>query len=418
MELEDINLLDRDIYTRGIPHEWFTFLRQHAPVYRHPESAASGGPGFWVISKYDDVVRISKDTATFSSRCSSISLEEVEAPGRAPPEATREARVLIQMDAPEHVSYRKLVNRAFVPRTISALESHIRELCQQIFDEAIAKGTCDFVPDISSELPIRVICELMGVPHEDRHLILDLSNHIAGSEDPEFFVGEADLAKAQAAMFAYSQQLAEQRIREPRDDVVSMLLTTRLDGELLSLLDFNMFFLLLATAGNETTRTTATAGMAALIANPDQYQALVDDPGLIPVAVEEFLRWGTAVQWFPRIVTRDTEIRGVPIRQGEKVVMFYSSANFDEEVFADPLRFDIRRNPNPHITFGAGGPHYCIGAPLARLQLRIMFEEMVKRIPRIKAAGKAEYLRSIQMCGIKHLPIDLSAGQKVLVPAG
>lgn len=410
MKLQDINLLDREVYRRGIPHEWFAFLRKNAPVYRHPESIRSVGPGFWVVSKYDDVCAVSKDTATFSSNCSSIGLEEIEAPGRAAPEDTREGRVIIQMDPPEHSRYRKLVNRAFVPRTINALDGHIRDLCGRVLNAAIAKGVCDFVPDISAELPILVICELLGVPAEDRHKILHLSNRIAGSEDPEFFVGEDQMAEAQAEMFAYSRWLAEQRMAAPGNDVVSMLLNSEFEGERLSPLDFNLFFMILAIAGNETTRTTATGGLAALVDHPEQYAALVADPGLIPIAVEEFLRWSTAVQWFPRIATRDTEIRGVPVKQGDRVVMFYASANFDEDVFADPYRFDIRRNPNPHIAFGAGGPHYCIGAPLARLQLRILFEELVKRVPRIKAAGEAEYLISLQLCGIKHLPIDLTAG--------
>jgi len=416
LKLQDINLLDREVYTRGIPHEWFAFLRANAPVYRHPESAQSGGPGFWVISKYDDVVQVSRDVATFSSRCSSLALEEVEQPGRRPPEVAQNANIIMHMDPPEHSKYRRIVSRAFVPRMINALEGHIRDLCGQVLDAAIAKGTCDFVPDISSELPIRVICELLGVPSEDRHYILDLSNRIAGSEDPEFLVGEDQMAEAQGEMFAYAQKMAEQRLKSPGGDVVSMMLAGEVDGENLSPLDFNVFFLLLAVAGNETTRTTATAGLHALIDNPDQYAALVADPGLIPQAVEEMLRWASPVQWFPRVATRDTGIRGINIARGDRVVHFLVSANFDEEVFADPFRFDIRRNPNPQISFGGGGPHYCIGAPLARLQLRILFEELVKRVPRIKAAGQAEYLRSIQMCGIKHLPIDLSAAQRASVP--
>jgi cholest-4-en-3-one 26-monooxygenase len=210
-------------------------------------------------------------------------------------------------------------------------------------------------------------------------------------------------------MFAYAQQLAERRRREPRDDILSALLAPDAEGDSLSDKDFNLFFLLLSIAGNETTRYTATHGMAAMLSNPDQYATLVADPGLIPRAVEEMLRWASPVMYFRRTAIRDTEIRGVPIKAGDKVAMYYISANYDEDVFADPYRFDIRRSPNDHLAFGGGGPHFCLGAGLSRLQLRVLFEELVKRAPRLAQAGEVRRLRSLLINGVKHLPVSFSA---------
>ena len=409
MTLEDINLLDSRRFAQSVPHEWFTYLRRHAPVYRHPERH---GPGFWAITRHDDVRQVSGDPATFSSayaRGGVVALRE----GERMPEIhgyERGARNLIMTDPPEHTQYRMLANKGFTVKAISTLQDHIRAYSGELLDRAIATGRVDWVDEVAAELPIRMISELLGVPAEDRHKMLVWSNQVVGSADPEYAVGEDTFARASAEVFAYAEDLAAQRRREPRDDIVSILVGARGDQGLPPL-DFRVFFMALMTAGNETTRYTAAHGMKALVDNPDQYAALAADPGLIPGAVEEMLRWATAIHYFRRTATRDTEIRGVPIKAGDKVVMYYTSANRDEEVFENPFRFDIRRNPNPHVAFGAGGPHFCIGASLSRLQLRVLFEELVRRAPTPpKAAGEAVGLRSLFINGVKHLPVDFTGG--------
>ena len=409
MELSDINLLDRDRFTEGVPHEWFTYLRNNAPVHHHSEP---DGPGFWVITKHADVVHVGRDGHTFSSdqeRGGVVGLEDPPPEMRAAAEAfTRAGKLMLTIDPPEHTRYRKLVNKGFTPRMINALEPHIREMTAKLVDEAIEKGECDFVVDVAAELPLQVIAELIGVPMDDRHELFDWSNRMIGSEDPEYAVSDEHLMEARVEMFMYANQLAEQRRAEPKDDIVTTLLSAEVDGDQLSEMDFNLFFLLLAVAGNETTRNAIAHGMHALLHNPEQYAELVADPsGLIDSATEEILRWASPVMYFRRNVTKDTEIRGQEIKAGEKVAIYYVSANRDEDVFDDPFRFDIHRDPNPHVAFGGGGPHFCLGANLARMEIRLLFEELARRVPRIEALGDADRLRSNFIGGIKHLPVRL-----------
>jgi cholest-4-en-3-one 26-monooxygenase len=407
VDIAQIDLLDRDRFTEGIPHDWFTWLRANAPVYHHPEP---GGPGFWVISKHADVVACNRDSQTFSSAANYGGVVGLEGPTAPLPGAEGIGRMMLYMDPPDHTRYRKLVNRGFTPRMIGALEVHVRDLAARIVDDAIAKRDCDFVVDIAAELPLEVIAELIGVPHEDRHKIFDWSNRLVGSEDPEYIVSEEEILEAQIEMFMYAQQLAEQRRAAPRDDIVSTLLEAEIDGDRLDEMDFNMFFMLLTVAGNETTRNAIAHGMNAFLEHPDQYKLLAADPqGLIHSATEEILRWASPVMYFRRNVQRDVEVRGQTIRAGEKVSLWYISANRDDEVFADPFTFDIRRDPNPHIAFGGGGPHFCLGAQLARLEIRVLFEEIVTRVPRIEPLGEADRLRSNFIGGIKHLPVRLAA---------
>jgi cholest-4-en-3-one 26-monooxygenase len=415
MDASNIDLLDRDIFTRGIPHEWFTWLRQNAPVYRHPEP---DGPGFWVFSKYEDVVHAGRDAATFSSEQSRggvVGLEELteEQLAQAPP--SEGGNMMLTMDPPEHTRYRKLVNKGFTPRMIHALEPHIRDLTGRIIDGAIAKGQVDFVVDVAAELPLQAIAELLGVPMEERHKIFEWSNKMIGSEDPEYSVSMDEVQDSFVQMFLYAQQLADQRRAEPRDDIVTTLLNAEVDGDRLSEMDFNVFFLLLAVAGNETTRNAIAHGMNAFLDHPDQYEEVVADPSLIPNATEEILRWASPVMYFRRNVTKDTEVRGHHIKAGDKVSIWYVSANRDEDVFPDPFQFDIHRSPNDHVAFGGGGPHFCLGANLARLEIRALFEEMAKRVPRVRRVGEPDRLRSNFIGGIKHLPVDLSAKQAVPV---
>lgn len=406
-KLDDIDLLDRDVFARGVPHEWFTRLRREAPVYRHPRP---DGTSFWVISKHEDIVTTNRDWQRNSSLQElggiaglDASLEEtIRHTGRL-----NSGRQLMGMDPPDHTSYRKVVNKGFTPRLIGLLEPRVRELTRGLLDTALANRDVDFVREVAAELPLLVICELLGAPVEDREKLFVWSNQITAIEDPEVVLGPQDVAEAARQIYAYADQLAAARRRCPMDDIATTLVNAEVDGERLSDDDFSRFFRTLAVAGNETTRYTSAHGMHAFVENPEQYQALVDDRSLIPTAVEEILRWATPPMYFRRNVTEDYELRGQHIRAGEIVSLWYISGNRDEDVFVDPFSFDISRSPNPHIAFGGGGPHFCLGASLARLQLRVLFEELVERVGRVEALGPPIRLRSNFLNGIKHLPVRL-----------
>ncbi|WP_436793885.1 cytochrome P450 [Actinospongicola halichondriae] len=404
---DDIDLLDRDRFTEGIPHEWFAWIRANEPVFHHAEPE---GPGFWVISRHADIVTCNRDAKTFSSDSDNGGVLDLEERELSEFEKNQgDAKLMLMMDPPEHTRHRKLVNRGFTPRMIGLLEPHIRELTKRILDEAIVRRECDFVVDIAAELPLEVIAELIGVPHQDRHKIFEWSNRFVGSDDPEYFVGEEKIQEAQVEMFLYAQALAEARRDDPHDDIVTTLLAAEVDGEQLSDMDFNLFFLLLAVAGNETTRNAISHGMNAFLDNPDQWALLVEDPaGRIETATEEILRWASPVLYFRRTAMRDMELDGTQIREGDKLSLWYISANRDETVFDDPYTFDITRDPNPHIAFGGGGPHFCLGAQLARLEIRVLFEELARRVPVLARTGDADLLRSNFIGGIKHLPVRLT----------
>jgi cholest-4-en-3-one 26-monooxygenase len=406
---DQIDLLDRDRFTQGIPHEWFTWLRANDPVHHHDEP---GGPGFWVITKHADVIACNRDAASFSSSQELGGVVGLEGPLESPPGAEAAGSMMLFMDPPDHTRYRKLVNRGFTPRMIGALEKHVRELTSNILDGAMAKGECDFVVDVAAELPLEVIAELLGVPREDRHKLFDWSNRMVGSEDPEYLVDQSLVSEAQIEMFMYAQQLAEQRRADPHDDIVSTLLQAEVDGDALSELDFNLFFMLLSVAGNETTRNAIAHGMNAFLEHPEQWSRLAADPeGMIGSTTEEILRWASPVLYFRRNARQDVTLRDVTIEAGEKISLWYISANRDEEVFDDPFAFDIGRDPNPHIAFGGGGPHHCLGAQLARLEIRVLFEELVQRVPGgVEQLGAPDRLRSNFIGGIKHLPVRLAAG--------
>ncbi len=365
-----------------------------------------------MITKHADVIHCNRDAASFSSDQARGGVVGLEERTTGPTEAEQAGgKLMLMIDPPDHTRYRKLVNRGFTPRMIGQLEPHIRDLTDQVLDKAVAKdGEIDFVVDIAAELPLEVIAELIGVPSEERHKIFEWSNRMVGSEDPEYIVSEEEVFNAQVEMFMYAQQLADKRRAEPADDIITALLSAEVDGESLSDMDFNLFFLLLSVAGNETTRNAIAHGMNAFLENPDQYDLLVSDPDrYIPGAVEEILRWATPVMYFRRNCTKDTEVGGETIKAGDKISLWYISANRDEDVFDDPFRFDIQREPNNHIAFGGGGPHFCLGAQLARLEIRMLFEEMATRYPKIEAIGSPDRLRSNFIGGIKHLPVRLSA---------
>jgi cholest-4-en-3-one 26-monooxygenase len=316
---------------------------------------------------------------------------------------------MLNMDPPQHSMHRKIVATGFTPAMIRKLEPHVRDIATNIIDSVASRGSCDFVTEVAAELPLQVIAEMVGVPHEERHKIFDWSNRLIGFDDPELSTSQEDGGQAAAQLFMYAHELAAQRRNEPRDDLVSLLVRAEVDGEVLSEPAFDAFFLLLVVAGNETTRNLISGAMQAFMEHPEQRQRLIDDPSQMTIAVEEMLRWVSPVMYFRRTAQRDTEIRGQKIREGEKVVMYYPSGNRDEDVFGNTAgTFDVTRSPNPHIAFGGGGHHFCLGASLARLEIRVMFEELFRRLPDIQPAGPANRLRSNFINGIKHLPVQFA----------
>jgi cholest-4-en-3-one 26-monooxygenase len=402
----DSDLLDLDMFQRGEQDEVFQRLRREAPVswQDHPL-----GRGFWSVVQHGDVVTVNRDAALFSSEVGSISLLDPEEHDNAVGTDTR-GSMMIATDPPRHTRYRRLVNSGFTPRTMKAIEESLAARATRIIDLVIEKGSCDFVTDIAAELPLQAIADIMGVPQQDRRRLFDWSNRMVGLDDPEY--ASADGTQASAELYAYVNELARQRRADPRDDIVTLLVNAEIEGDSLSEVEFDMFMLLLTLAGNETTRNSTSWGMWALIENPEEYRRLREQPELIDSAVEEILRWASPVLHFRRTATADTELHGQRIAQGDKVVMWHISANRDEEVFTEPFRFDITRTPNNHVAFGGGGPHHCLGAYLARMQLRLMFTEIVARIPDMHLAAKPELLRSNVLHGVKHMPVVFTPGAR------
>ncbi len=396
MVREHIDLADPDSFLDGTPHHWFAELRREDPVYRHPEK---DGPGFWVVTRYDDLRHVSRNPQLFSSEAGGTTLMEPDAAERA-----ASVIIMLNMDPPRHVKFRRIVQRGFTPRRIAEQEGHIRELARRIVAEVAPRGEAEFVKDLAAELPLQVICEMMGVPDDDRKLIFELSNRLIGFDDPELQPSRDAQRQASIEMFGYSMKLAEHYKKHPADNLTTLLLRGEVDGENLSEAEYSGFFLLLCVAGNETTRTVTTNGMKLLIDHPDALGALVADPKLVPGAVEEFLRFDPAVHYFRRTAFEDTEIRGRRIRKGDKVTIWYPSANRDEDVFPDGDRFDIRRSPNEHLAFGIG-EHYCLGANLARLELRVIFEELLPRLRNPRLEAPVRRLRSNFVNGVKQMRI-------------
>ncbi len=396
MSLSDIDLYSQDLWEKGVPHAAFARLRAEAPVFWHPDPQ---GPGFWAVTKHADVITVSRDPRTFSSERRATFLFEP-----AEEDLQQMQLMMLNQDPPKHTKLRSLVSRGFTPRMISRLEPRIREQARLIVDKVAARGECDFVADIACELPLQVIAEMMGIPLEDRHKLFEWSNRLIGFDDPEFQTSLEDGKIAATEMYVYANQLAIERRQHPGDDLVSVLMNGEVDGQQLSELEFDLFFLLLAVAGNETTRNLISGGMLALIEHPEQRARLLADPSLIDTTVEEMLRWVSPVTHFRRTATRDTELRGHRIREGDKVVIYYISANRDEDVFAAPDHFDVGRTPNNHLAFGIG-EHFCLGSNLARLEIRLMFAELLRRLPDIELAGPVARLRSNFIAGIKRMPV-------------
>ena len=394
--MADVDLSNPDSFENGFPHDHFRRLRAEDPVHWH-EGDRFGGRGYWVLSRYDDIKYVSKNPRMFVSGEGN----QIEDPL---PGQLDVARSMIIMDPPDHPKNRKLVSEFFTPRQVGEKEVQVRETVRAILDNVAAKGECDFVTDVAAELPLQVICEFLGVAHEDRQIVFEQSNRLLGSEDPEYGNSRAHAAVAAIEIFKFAYKLLQARRQQPENDLVTHLVEAQNSGESLSDLDFGSFFLLLAVAGNETTRNLITHGMMLLIQNPKARERLIREPGRIPSAVEEMLRMIAPVMYFRRTATADTEIRGVRIRAGDKPTLWYPSANRDEEHFEDPDRFDIARDPNEHLGFGVG-QHFCLGASLARLEIRVMFEELLRRLPDIEHNGPPRMLRSHFIDGVKSMPV-------------
>jgi cholest-4-en-3-one 26-monooxygenase len=393
---------DPDLYVHRVPAEELAELRRVAPVWWNRQRRGASGfddEGYWVVTRHADVLEASLNSEIFSS-------EEKTALIRHGQPVTDEALgmhrlILLNLDPPAHTKLRGIISRGFTPRAIGNLRQVLTARAERIVQTALAEGTGDFVTDVACELPLQAIAELLGVPQEDRRKIFDWSNQMIGYDDPEY---EGDPNAAAAELVGYSMQMAEDRKQCPRDDIVTKLVNARLDGDTLSPDEFGFFVILLSVAGNETTRNAISHGMLAFLDHPDQWELYrAERP---ETAVDEIVRWATPVTVFQRTALQDTTLGGQEITAGQRVGLFYRSANFDEEVFGDPERFDIFRSPNPQLGFGGKGTHYCVGANLARLEISLMFNAIADAMPSIRKAGDAQRLRSGWLNGIKRLPVS------------
>lgn len=400
-----IDLSDPDQFVDAVPHEAFAVLRHEDPVHWTPE--LDGGRGFWAVTRYEDIREVHRDTETFSSETGGSSLDDLE------PEHLEARKSMIDMDPPRHNELRGLVNRRFTPKGVLVWEENVRDVVKHVLDGALAKREFDFVFDVSSEIPMQVFARILGIEQADRREIIDLTNRLLGRDDPEY-AATIDRSQfrhlpfstpASLEMFAFAQRIAAERRHSSHEDIMSDLVAAGLDER-----ELNVYFILLATAGNETTRHTISHSLVALNEYPDareQLRANLD--GLGKCATDEMLRWATPVHHFRRTATADTELGGKQIKAGDKVTTWFTSGNRDETVFEDPMSFDITRDPNPHQTFGPGGIHRCLGAHLAKLEVRIVYEDLLSRDVWLEPTATPERLRSNVFNGIKHLPVRVVA---------
>jgi cytochrome P450 len=367
-----IDLTDTSLYEHGFPHDVFARLRDEAPVFwqqfdgRVPDSVE---PGAWVLSKHSDVQAVNRDDTRFSA---------IDGPLLAYVPAMRGV-MLVSMDGEQHTRLRRLISAGFTPRMIGKLDEQCRKWAARLIDDALALGDIDFVDAIAYKLPMHMIADIVGIPESDRDWLFSNVNSLLLSVAPGNGMSKEDALGLQVELFEYAEQLERSKREHPSDDVWTTLSTVILDGDRLGEAELNFFFMLLTAAGSETTRNALTVGLAALAQHPEQLDRLRSDSSLLKSAVDEIIRWASPVSYFARRATVDVEIRGVPVKAGDRVTLWYPSANRDDEVFADPFTFDITRTPNPHVSFGGGGPHYCLGASLAKLEINILLDELLRR---------------------------------------
>jgi cholest-4-en-3-one 26-monooxygenase len=392
---------DPDLYAHRVPNEEFAELRRAAPIWwnEQPDSGFDDG-GFWVVSKHADIMEISRNSDLFSSWENTAIIRHG---GDIRDSIDVQRLILLNLDPPQHTKLRQIVSRGFTPRAINNLRELLAERAQNIVRTAIESGTGDFVADVACELPLQAIADLIGVPQEDRKKIFEWSNVMVGYDDPEF--GDAGMIAA-AELVGYSMAMAEDRKQSPRDDIVTRLVNAEVDGDRLSSDEFGYFVILMSVAGNETTRNAISHGMVAFFDHPEQWELYREQRPA--TAADEIVRWATPVTVFQRTAKADTVIGGQEVKKGQRLGLFYRSANFDEDVFSEPAKFDVLRDPNPHLGFGGTGAHYCIGVNLARMEIDLIFNAIADAMPNIALAGEAERLRSGWLNGIKRLPVAYS----------
>jgi cytochrome P450 len=399
--IESVDLADPDTFAGGVPHDALTELRRADPVHWQP---MDGEPGFWAVLRHADVVHVARNPEIFSASLGGITIEDMPADT-----LERVRNMLLAMDPPRHTSHRAPLAVHFRPRTIAALEQRVRDLCRGVMDRAREAGEVEFVADLAAQLPVRIIGELFGLPEQDWEYLRKLAERNTSSQDPDLGDPDGENNTGGNEMAVYAMELAATRRRRALgDDLTSAILGARFGGEPMSDLEFGGFFVQLVTAGNDTTKGMLSSGLATLLRHPDQLAALRADPALLPRAVEEILRYDNPLHYFRRTAVVDTEISGTAIKAGDKVAMYYTSANRDENVFADPQRFDIHRAPNPHLTFGMG-THFCLGAHLARLEGRVFFGELLETFSGIELIGEPVRIRSNLNNSLKRLPVRLTA---------
>jgi cholest-4-en-3-one 26-monooxygenase len=391
---------DPDVLLQGIPVTEFAELRKTAPVWwNDQEESIFDDGGYWVITRHEDIKSISRNGDLWSTNRKGAVMRLPEGVTSEQLDLTK--ALLINHDAPEHTRLRKIVSRLFTPRAVAALEEKLAVAAHEIVGAAKQKESGDFVEDIALNLPLLAIADLIGVPEADREKLFGWTNSIMNTDDPDF---DSDPTTANAELMGYAYAMAEERRRCPADDIVTRLIQADIDGETLGDVEFAFFVILLAVAGNETTRNAMTHGINAFFDNPDQWELFKRERP--DTAVDEIIRWATPVHCFQRTALADNEIGGVTIREGQRVGLFYSSANFDEDVFESPFQFDILRNPNPHLSFGGNGAHFCIGANLARMEIKLIFNELADQIPNIAKLDEPQRLRSGWINGVKALPVS------------
>jgi cytochrome P450 len=418
VHVDEVNLSDFEFWLKPESERdaAFALLRRDKPVAFFDEVLPEGfeemgiagiepGPGYWSLTKYDDVVFASRHPELFcSGQGTNI--------GDLPPELNEMLGSMINMDAPRHTKLRLLVNKGFTPRMVARIEEYVHDIARECVEDIASKGSCDFVTEVAAPLPLRIICDMMGIPREDNEFIFQQTNHLLGGLDPEYNQSIADMMGGGWNMWNYAQELGAKRLADPEDDITSALMHAEVDGERLTAAEFGSFFVLLCAAGNETTRNAIAHGLWQFTRHPDQRALVVGDPEAhMAAAVEEIVRYSTPVIHFRRTATEDVELPSgrASFKAGDKVVLWYCSANRDEDVFERPDDFDVTRSPNEHVGFGGGGPHFCLGANLARREVRVLFEELFRVLPDIEAKGEPDMLQSNFIHGIKHLEAGFTA---------